>query len=420
MHASYLNAISRPDLNPEYLNFKSSPGHNQQQQEQQNYHDTPMEQESSLTDEQRAVNQFQEHQRQQQLYIQQLQLMQKLQSMPGSTARPWYPTFGPAITTSCSDSTIQLDSPHQYTLMNNARLNKPSVGPHWRSIQPSTTYSPTPSPPSSSPRFSSLSGSARVLNANSGTLEPYSSPSSINQARATSFSQQHRPNVAQGSYTHHTHPFLSNNAQQQQAPTPSFTSSGLSMKRKASWDEQDDEEDEQGSSSLPNIDTALDQVDLQIEHVSPVTALIESSAHHRYLHVDKPNNNNGGHHHLHRGSDFVSTPTMDERREPEEQGDLEMTTGYTPGSGAATPNSGHMSVDISVASSVDQEDLEEEDPNGEKMGKDDQPGRRTKQKLDLVALSHLGLVSEADVQRAQSGEKVLDIFQECFYNAASR
>lgn len=196
------------------------------------------------------------------------------------------------------------------------------------------------------------------------------------------------------------------------------------MKRKASWDEQDDEEDEQGSTSiLPSTDAALDQVDLQIEnHVLPATIVIGSSVHHRYLHVDKPNNDNGSHHHLHRHSDFVPTPTMDQRqREPGGQGDLEMTTaGYTPGSGAATPNSGHMSVDISVASSVDQEDLEEEDPNGEKMCNDSQPDRRTKQKLDLIALSHLGLVSEADVQRAQSGEKVLDIFQECFYNAASR
>lgn len=98
-----------------------------------------------------------------------------------------------------------------------------------------------------------------------------------------------------------------------------------------------------------------------------------------------------------------------------------MTSGYTPESGVATPNSGHMSVDVSVASSVDQEDLEEDPNKEEKEGKDDQLlGRRTKQKLDLVALSHLGLVSEVDVQRAQSGERVLDIFQECFYNAASR
>ncbi|KAF9288439.1 hypothetical protein BGZ74_000913 [Mortierella antarctica] len=390
-----------------------------------------MEQESSLTDEQRALNQFQEHQRQQQFYIQQLQLMQKLQSMPGSTTRPWYPSFGPAITTSCSDSTIQLDSPHQYTLMNNARLNKPSVGPHWRSIQPSSTYSPTPSPPSTSPRFPSMSASARVLTA-TGSMETYSSPSSINQARATSFSQQHLQHLhrdvtalynmetAQGNYTHHTHPF---NGTQQQTTR--------NMKRKASWDEQEDEDDEDGqsSSSLPT-DTSLHRVDLRNESLVSPPNLNGSSTHHRYLQVDKPN----GGHHFHRHSDLsVPTPIMDQsQREPGGAspqggggggggGDLEMTSGYTPESGVATPNSGHMSVDVSVASSVDQEDLEEDPNKEEKEGKDDQLlGRRTKQKLDLVALSHLGLVSEVDVQRAQSGERVLDIFQECFYNAASR
>ncbi|KAG0084577.1 hypothetical protein BGZ93_000409 [Podila epicladia] len=430
MHSAYLNAISRPDLNPEYLNFKSSPtdipqGHNQQQH--QIHHDTPMEQESSLTDEQRALNQFQEHQRQQQLYIQQLQLMQKLQSMPGSTTRPWYPTFGPAITTSCSDSTIQLDSPHQYTLMNNARLNKPSVGPHWKSIQPSSTYSPTSSPPSSSPRFPSLSASTRVLAA-TGSIETYSSPSSINQARATSFSQQHLQHphrdvtalynmeTAQGNYTHYTHPFLNNNGTQQQTTG--------NMKRKASWDEQEDDEDEDGQSpsSLPT-DTSLHRVDLRSESLVSPLNLIESSAHHRYLQIDKPN----GGHHLHRHSDLsVPTLIMDQRQWEQSfqgggEGDFEMTSGYTPESVVATPNSGHMSVDVSVASSVDQEDLEDDPTKEEKESKDDQLlGRRTKQKLDLVALNHLGLVSEADVQRAQSGERTLDIFQECFYNAASR
>ncbi|KAG0032343.1 hypothetical protein BGZ81_011127 [Podila clonocystis] len=199
------------------------------------------------------------------------------------------------------------------------------------------------------------------------------------------------------------------------------------IKRKASWDEHEDDEHEheQGSSSLPT-DTSLHRVDLRNESLVSPTNLIGSSAHHRYLQVDKTN----GEHLVHQHSDLsVPTPTMDQRqREPGgasyqggEEGDLEMTSGYTPGSGVATPNSGHMSVDVSVASSVDQEDLEEVPNKEEKEGKDNQLlDRRTKQKLDLVALSHLGLVSEVDVQRAQSGERVLDIFQECFYNAASR
>ncbi|KAF9307647.1 hypothetical protein BG003_000421 [Podila horticola] len=227
--------------------------------------------------------------------------------------------------------------------------------------------------------------------------------------------------TSQGNYTRHTPPFLNNNSTQQQT-------AARNMKRKV-WD--DDEEDgyEKGSSSQLN-DTSLHRVDLGNENLVSPPNLIASSIHHRYLHVDKPSRS---YHHLHQHPDLsVPTPTMDQRqREPggaSSQGgggedDSEMTCGYTPMSGVDTPNSGHMSVDISVASSVDQEDLEEEEQglNKEKEGIDNShPSRRTKQKLDLVALSHLGLVSEVDVQRAQSGDRVLDIFQECFYNAASR
>ncbi|KAG0006642.1 hypothetical protein BGZ65_005695 [Modicella reniformis] len=53
--------------------------------------------------------------------------------MPGSTSRPWYPTFGPTITTTCSDSIIQLDNPNQYTLIiNNAKLNRHARKAIWQ------------------------------------------------------------------------------------------------------------------------------------------------------------------------------------------------------------------------------------------------------------------------------------------------
>ncbi|KAF9427795.1 hypothetical protein BGZ94_004118 [Podila epigama] len=81
----------------------------------------------------------------------------ELQSTPGKTIRSWYPTFGPAITTSCSDNTILLDNPnqYQYALATNAKANRQSVGPHWRSIPPaSAVYSPTMLSPRTSPRLS--------------------------------------------------------------------------------------------------------------------------------------------------------------------------------------------------------------------------------------------------------------------------
>ncbi|KAF9579290.1 hypothetical protein BGW38_004510, partial [Lunasporangiospora selenospora] len=171
MHSSYLNAISRPDLNPiEYQQFQqpptilstypdvhhpssvspsvtASPSLSSNASSSSSGKALPVASfpsgswdPSDLSDQERAMQQAQENQRQQQLYLQQLELMQRLQAMPGSTARPWYPTFGPTLTTeSCSDSTILLDNPNQFTLINNAKLNRQAVGPHWRSIQTTAT-----------------------------------------------------------------------------------------------------------------------------------------------------------------------------------------------------------------------------------------------------------------------------------------
>ncbi|KAG0335569.1 hypothetical protein BG004_008398 [Podila humilis] len=522
------------DLNPEYLNFKSSAsppnststaladfaretvsvahhvqGHSQplvSHHQPECQQDTPMEQESMLTDEQRALNQFQEHQRQQQLYIQQLQLMQKLQSMPGSTTRPWYPTFGPAITTSCSDSTIQLDNPHQYTLMNNARLNKPSVGPHWRSIQPSAAYSPTPSPPSSSPTFCSLS--ARMLNSVDGAVSHnghYPSPGSINQVRANAFRQQqfhseqynrqHRKQQQHhlngpstqglGHYTqNHPDPFLNSNSlsissnnnsnsnhHSEQSNTNDSSLAGACSKRKAHWHDDDEEagpaeeqEHQDQHSQLPNLVSA-----------NRAVTLIGSQSHHRYLQVDKTSNGDSGtsggdrfnsshqiptqlqhrhhllvpqhYHHQRSTVEFKSatlTPTVmfQQERNPraereQESGDFEMTPvvpAYEKSSMddddnsddddsrmVTSTNSGshHMSVDASVANGVvGHEGMSPSSLSAN--GTNNINNRRTKQKMDIVALSHLGIVSEVDARRAQSGERVLDIFQECFYNAAAR
>ncbi|KAF9970551.1 hypothetical protein BGZ73_006720 [Actinomortierella ambigua] len=184
-HALYLNAISRPDLNPP-LNkdddtlspqLPTSPGSSSAGASV-----LDLCADSSSAGPAGVPPQILEHRRQQQLYLQQLELMQKLQTMPGSTTRLWYPTFGPTVTTTCSDSTILLDNPQQYALSNSARLNRHAVGPHWRSIQ---TYSPSSSSPSSP---QPLNHSTTTAGASpSPMMALYASAASINQVRAASF-----------------------------------------------------------------------------------------------------------------------------------------------------------------------------------------------------------------------------------------
>ncbi|KAF9162241.1 hypothetical protein DFQ26_003744 [Actinomortierella ambigua] len=186
-HSSYLNAISRPDLNPA-LNKDddtllpqrpTSPGSTSTAA---SAHD-PCAVSSSSAGLTGVPPQILEHRRQQQLYLQQLELMQKLQTMPGSTTRLWYPTFGPTVTTTCSDSTILLDNPQQYTLNNSAKLNRHAVGPHWRSIQ---TYSPSSASLPSSPQPSNHS--TTTAGASPSSMQAlYASAASINQVRAASF-----------------------------------------------------------------------------------------------------------------------------------------------------------------------------------------------------------------------------------------
>ncbi|KAG0236968.1 hypothetical protein BGW42_002181 [Actinomortierella wolfii] len=178
-HSSYLNAISRPDLkrDDDTPSTQRSPTLGQSSTDE-----SPIATSSSLSG---VPPQYLEHHRQQQLYLQQLELMQKLQTMPGSTTRLWYPTFGPTVTTSCSDNTILLDNPHQYTLNNTAKLNRHAVGPHWRSIQ---TYSVIPSSTPSSPQSSSSQQTSSTGgSAPSPMAALYSSAASINQIRAASF-----------------------------------------------------------------------------------------------------------------------------------------------------------------------------------------------------------------------------------------
>ncbi|KAF9435124.1 Ribonucleoside-diphosphate reductase large subunit [Entomortierella beljakovae] len=214
--------------------------------------------------------------------------MQRLQAMPGSTTRPWYPTFGPSITTSCSDNTIQLDNPNQFTLINNAKLNRNAVGPHWRSIQTSTAYSPTPSPPSSSPMlqsypFATSSVSSRLSSTSTTPAlhaflsTTYSSAASIDHARATSFHSDdqalkamsekketlqlvHQEYYQSHSYPHDPRHLLQQNnpsssrEARENTPVTSRTAIGVNSlnksvaKRKAAWE---DGEDEDSNSSVP-------------------------------------------------------------------------------------------------------------------------------------------------------------------------
>ncbi|KAG0260549.1 hypothetical protein BG011_001822 [Mortierella polycephala] len=458
-HTSYLNAISRPDLNHDYQQQQQ-----QQQQQQLEQHRQQLQQQQQLTppssnpssratsimtEHQRAHLQHEENQKQQQLYLQQLQLMQRLQAMPGSTTRPWYPTFGPAITTSCSNSTIQLDNSSQYTLVNNAKLNRQAVGPHWRSIQTSSTFSPTPSPPSSSPllqtrtltqsmsdfssalstpSISSLSTTSTTTSLHSffsSTSTLHSSPASIDHARATSFRQldhEMAPSTDSGltltqpvyeeyyqshSYPHDPHHHPQNNRPENSreardsmplanraSPTTPRTAQVSQMttqctKRKATWqdrvdegDEGDEEEDE-GSRQGYEDRSQLLAAQSSIQQFVPVAE-----------------------------SQSMMRPDQDQEMDNADTGvgttnDISSTS-MSSGMGMET---GSMDQELMDATSV--LDRTEIGPvnNGSKPRT-----KRTKPRLDPTMYE---IMSAAEAWRPQGGEQMQDIFQECFYNAAS-
>ncbi|KAF9190654.1 hypothetical protein BGZ50_000116 [Haplosporangium sp. Z 11] len=448
-HTSYLNAISRPDLNHDYQQQQQQLEQPRQQLQQQQQPTPPSSNPSSratriTTEHQRALLQHEENQKQQQHYIQQLQLMQRLQAMPGSTTRPWYPTFGPAITTSCSDSTIQLDNPSQYTLINNAKLNRQAVGPHWRSIQTSSTFSPTPSPPSSSPLlqtqtltqslsdFSSASSTSSTLSLSAASTttalhsflsSTYSSPASIDHVRATSFRQldqemasstESRLSLTQPvqedyyqshSYPHDPHHHPQNNRPENSREArdsmpltnraspimPRMTHvsqmTTQSTKRKASWQDRVDENDEG------------EEEDSRQGYEDRSQSLAAQSSIQQFVPTADPQS--------------MVRPDQDQEMSNAETG--VSTTNVT---STSTSTSSCMSMETS---SMDQELIDatnvlyrtEIGPvrNGSKP-----LAKRTKPRLDPTMYE---IMSVAELRRSQGDEQMQDIFQECFYNAAA-
>ncbi|KAF9203698.1 hypothetical protein BGZ49_006135 [Haplosporangium sp. Z 27] len=441
-HSSYLNALSRPDLDPNFIRRQQQ--HQLQQQEQLQSQDSDLSSATPssingtsnivpLTDtqneHQRAFLQYQENQRHQQLYLQQLQLMQRLQAMPGSTTRPWYPTFGPAITTTCSDSTIQLDNPNQFTLINNAKINRHAVGPHWRSIQTSAAYSPTHSPPSSSPLLqphtvAPLTLSSRLSTASTTTTlhtylsATYSSAASIDHARATSFHQQdqtfesmfenkdtrnqllHQEYYQSHSYPHdprhhllqRSQPSNSREARENLLITNRALSTATkSAKRRANWQDEDDEiivgEDGDNShhETSSQNETCATTGQSTIQQFVPITVFTEQNTK-----VELRA-------HVNQDQEMSSAPYI-------------QTTSITPSSlrnDIANMGQGDMEVVTESISTIDDQFINTSRPK---------QAKRTKQRLDW---SVYGVQSAAETNRLQSGEQVKDIFQECFYNAAS-
>ncbi|KAK3811117.1 MAG: hypothetical protein J3Q66DRAFT_351075 [Benniella sp.] len=472
-HSSYLNALSRPDLNmdfhqdhnqdqnqvqqrhtpPEPLNSASSgmhhlPGHHNSHAslaiETPSSHHT-----DTLSEHQKALAQHQENQRQQELYLQQLQLMQRLQTMPGSTSRPWYPTFGPAITTTCSDSTIQLDNPNQFTLINNAKLNRHAVGPHWRSIQTSATYSPTSSPPPSSPQMHvhamapSLSASVASITAASTTnalhaylSATYSSAASIDHVRAASFHQHeqemetasesspshlhlvHRQYYQTHSYPHDPRHHLMQNkpgnsqeARESHSPanrTPvppvsvKTTPITSNAKRKASW--EDDDEDDDDEDKNEGVRSSQDE-SVQPYHSVPYPTPTSSTSQHTQFSLSIQSS----------VQQFVPVAGAAVPHTPVEQDqDQDMNNAAEAYSNlsAVPPTSGGRDAER-LDADQDGMDIVESTANG--MRSSIKLSKRTRPRLEHSAFG----ISMAEARRLQSGEQVQDILQECFYNAAA-
>ncbi|KFH65138.1 hypothetical protein MVEG_08619 [Podila verticillata NRRL 6337] len=318
-----------------------------------------------ISESERALQHSRESQRQQQLYLEQLQLTQKLQSMPGSTVRAWYPTFGPAITTTCSNNTIILDNPNHYTLASNAKANRQSVGPHWRSIPPaSTVYSAAGPSPRTSPRLSTRS----LYNQQLPGSHHQPIPNTSNQI-PTSIPAQIFP----------SHPSISH--------TPTNFN-----KRKA-WSQDEDSDDEEFNCSQGNQDYT------QGHHPSfSIPSQIQTQSRprsHESYSPYSPIPNHGIH-------DMTGIETE--------------CPLLSPPLSAGVYSNEHMSSmgtntfgDMDLGDSMD-------------LGSGDHSSvpKRAKPRFEFGFGGGGSVEAAIELQRMQSGERVHNLLQECFYNAASR
>lgn len=310
-----------------------------------------------LSENERALQHSRESQRQQQLYLEQLQLTQKLQSMPGSTVRAWYPTFGPAVTTTCSNNTIILDNPNHYTLASNAKANRQSVGPHWRSIpHASTVYSAAGPSPRTSPRLSTRSLYSQHLpgpHQPPNTIPPTSSPA---QAFSLPTSIPHTPtNISK-------------------------------RKARSQDDDSDDEFNSQGNQDHPqslqpfSIPTLITQPrPRSYENYSPYSPIPTT----------------------HGINDMTGIETESPLLSPPLSAGVYSTKQI---SSMETSAFGDMDLGESM-------DLGYSDHGVPK---------RAKPRLEFGFGGGVRSVEAAELQRHESGQQVHNLLQECFYNAASR
>ncbi|KAF8938886.1 hypothetical protein EDD21DRAFT_233605 [Dissophora ornata] len=422
----------------------------------------------------RPPYQLTEYQRQHQLYLQQLQLMQRRQVIPGGTALPWHTTFSPANTPACSDNTILLENSQRCTLISNSRLNKQPVGPHWRSVWTVASTSATSSPPPSSPRLPSHQHMCDTLTASSddhfrhrtdftaavrAARETTSLPSSPLASSPASFPSssssssvvtsmdipsqsslgQLSPGLEQGmsmaqgmyakggsqdglqqpsQYSNKMCPSALTRCCSQHVSNPTNLGSPYrrGMKRKADWK---DKEFIGPSSPWLSLST------LSVSGASNLVLKSEStSACLMQQFVPTVSAQGQG------GTSQVSE--IPRSQHPVDNSMLNLIdneAGYQSnlGSVVTTPmgsNCGRMSVDVSTANSVNQNISEDgggecENGNGRlSQGRGPLQVKRSKLRLGMVAPND-GRLSEIETKSQESGQRTLDIFQECFYNASA-
>ncbi|KAI1306755.1 hypothetical protein EDD11_004653 [Mortierella claussenii] len=418
-----------------------------------------------------------EQQLQHQLYLQQLPLQQRLHAMPGSTTHPWYSTFGLARTTASADNTFLLDGPQQYKLINHAKLNKQSVGPHWRSVHSNMSFTP----PTPSPRFPSFPYSGTTLSGvkdeyhqhhvqqhESHVQQPFlerimitasiggkttsmsptssstaSSPASLsssmislgdNSSAASSFSMtsmapsfqyESESDMAEVGAVFITSPSeaemdthctldastLTRRGSQRSAQFEAGIGESFkrNMKRKATWQED--------NSTDPTMSYSTSLSTLSVSDVSNPASIIQS------ISIPSIPSTQS----IRQSIPTVSTHQIQHYTLPQsDQADQGMTTaatyqriGYPPVDMALEDSnsiSGQMSVDVSAANSVDQDSSD--DDVGEEGGVLAVSTKRTKPRLDMAALQDAQL-AEMEARRQDSGQRTVDIIQECFYNAAA-
>ncbi|KAF9998870.1 hypothetical protein BGZ79_007471 [Entomortierella chlamydospora] len=333
-------------------------------------------------------------------------------------------------------------------MTNHTKLNKPPVGPHWRSISNSPTVSPTatppPRPPLSTERVSMVKKGDRRHSpqctaittlmeneiATTTSTPAFSSPESLSYSGMTSVSHVQKLSYESGremtearnlfngdnsdKRQHIQHYLLHYGADQPTLPNKdnSIISSSTalprydiqsrsnlqrgppgggyafkrSMKRKATWEDEEMMMDsldavDPGSVSAPLSQQSIQTASAQDRRMSQVTEIQDQE-----MNCDRY--------------------------------DCEPMT--------ATPedcSSGQMSVDIGTPSSVDQQDFERSDSNNHNEGDSGMMGpiwsaKRTKPRLELVAIPGSAF-AEMEARRREAGQIELDIFQQCFYNAAA-